>query len=70
MSKNPSTSMTNITLKLELCSILRSSMHTWPGTWVAIGRAVVYSARAVHTFSAGITRQHCSLTSMDSRLTV
>ena len=35
-------------------------MHPCPGNWVAIGRAVVYSARAAHAFSAGTKCQHKS----------
>ena len=35
-------------------------MHQCPGKWVAIGRAVVYYARAAHAFSAGIKCRHCS----------
>ena len=34
-------------------------MRPCPGNWVAIGRTVVYYALAAHTFSAGITCQHC-----------
>ena len=37
-------------------SVVRSFMHPWPGNWVAIGRVVVYYARAVRTYSAGIIR--------------
>ena len=36
-------------------------MHLCPGNVVAIGRAVMYFARAAHTFSAGIKCRHCSL---------
>ena len=32
-------------------------MHPCPENWVAIGRAVVYYARAAHSFSAGIKFQ-------------
>ena len=32
-------------------------MHPCQGNWVAIGRAVVYQARAGHKFSAGIKCQ-------------
>ena len=35
-------------------------MHPWPKHWVAIGRAVVYSARAAHAFSVGIKCRHSS----------
>ena len=34
-------------------------MHPCPGNWVAIRPAVVYYARAGHTFSAGIKCWHC-----------
>ena len=34
-------------------------MHPCPGNQVAIGCAVVYYARAAHTFSAGIKWWHC-----------
>ena len=36
-------------------------MHLCPGNVVAIGRAVIYNARAAHTFSAGIKCRHCTL---------
>ena len=35
-------------------------MHLCQGNWVEIGRAVVYYARAAHTFSAEIKCPHCS----------
>ena len=31
-------------------------MHAYPGNWMAMGRAVVYFARAAHVSSAGIKR--------------
>ena len=34
-------------------------MHPCTGDRVAIGRAVVYYARAAHAFSAGIKCRHC-----------
>ena len=34
-------------------------MHSCPGIRLAIGRAVVYHARAAHAFSAGIRCRHC-----------
>ena len=34
-------------------------MHLCQGNWVVIGRAVVYYARAVHTFSAETKCPHC-----------
>ena len=33
-------------------------MHPCLGNWVAIGRVVVYYARATHAFSAGIKCRH------------
>ena len=60
MSNNrPSTSMTHVPCESKLRSFVRSSMHLCPGNVVAIGRAVVYYARAAHTFSAGIKCRHC-----------
>ena len=44
----------------KLRSVVRSSMHPYPGNWVAIGRAVVYYAWATHAFSAGIKCRHCN----------
>ena len=35
-------------------------MRPCPGNWVAIGRAVVYHARAAQAFSAGIKCRHCT----------
>ena len=36
-------------------------MHPYPGSWVAIGRAVVYYARGAlyMAFGAGIKYRHC-----------
>ena len=61
MSKyEPSGAITyEIARELKLRSALRSSMHPWPGNYVAIGRAVVYCARAAHAFSSGIRCRHC-----------
>ena len=36
-------------------------MHPYPGIWMAIGRTVVYKARAAHAFSAGNKCRHCTL---------
>ena len=36
-------------------------MHPCPGNWVAIGRAVVYYARAAQAFDARIKCQPCIL---------
>ena len=47
----------DVACELKLLSVVRSSMHTYPGNWVAIGRAVVYCARSVQAFSAGIKCQ-------------
>ena len=45
--------------KLHVRSVVRSSMHPYPGIWVAIGRVVVYYAWAAREFSAGIKYRHC-----------
>ena len=45
MSKHkPSTSITHIAWKLKVCSVVKFSMHSCPGNWVAIGYVVVYYA--------------------------
>ena len=36
--------MTHVASQSKLLSVVRSSMHTWPGNWVAIGCEVVYDA--------------------------
>ena len=36
-------------------------MHPCPGNWIAIGRAVMYTAETAQAFSAGIKRRHCML---------
>ena len=60
MSKNrSSTSMANVACDLKLRSFVSSSIHLCPGNLVATGRAVVYNARAAHTFSAWIKCRHC-----------
>ena len=51
--------MTHVDSKLKLRPVVRSSMHPCPGHWMAIGRAVVNSARATHALSAGIRYRHC-----------
>ena len=51
--------MTKEACKSKLRSDLRSFMHPCPGNWVAIGRAVVYCARAAHAFSAEIKCRYC-----------
>ena len=59
MSKNkPSTPMTHVACDSKLRSVVRSYMHQGPVKRVAIGHAVVYNARAAHTFSAGIKCRH------------
>ena len=55
--KNKCTSMTHVPCESELGSVVRSSMHPYPGNLVAIGRADVYYARAS---SAGIKCRHCT----------
>ena len=52
--------MTHIACESKQRSVVRSSIHPRPKNWVAIGRAVVYYARAAHTFSAGIKCRHCT----------
>ena len=52
--------MTHEAFESNLRSVVRSSMHPYPGNWVAIGRAVVYYAWTAREFSAGIKCQHCS----------
>ena len=52
--------MTHEACETKLRSVVRSSVHACPGNWVAIGRAVVYYARAARTFSAWIEYWHCS----------
>ena len=60
MSKNkPNTLMTHEACESKLRSVVRSSMHPYPGNWVAIGHAVVYYAWAAREFSAGIKCRHC-----------
>ena len=65
MSKNkPSTAMTHVACESKLLSVVMSSIHPCIVNWVAIGRAVVYYARATHTFSAGIKCRHCTIQSI------
>ena len=60
MSKNkPNILMTHEACESKLRSVVRSSMHPYPGNRVAIGRAVVYYAWAAREFSAGIKCRHC-----------
>ena len=54
----PSTSMTLVACESKLLSVVRSSMYPCPGNWVAIGRAILYYARAAHAFSVGIKCLH------------
>ena len=51
--------MTHEACKSKLRSVVRSSMHPYPGNRVAIGRAVVYYAWAARQLSAGIKCRHC-----------
>ena len=57
----PSTAIAHVVCESKLRSVVRSSTHPCPGKWLAIGRAVVYYARASHTFSAGMNCRHCRL---------
>ena len=50
--------MTRVASETKLGSVVRSSMHPSPGNCVAIGRSIVYHARAAHAFSAGIKCRH------------
>ena len=38
--------MTHVACELKLRSIMKSLMYPCPGNWVAIGRTVIYYARA------------------------
>ena len=61
MSANKSsTPMTHVAWKSKIRSVLKSSMHLGPGSWVTVGSAVVYYAWADNTFSAGIKCRHCT----------
>ena len=51
--------MTDEACESKLRSLVRSSVHPYPGNPVAIGRAVVYYAWAAREFSAGIKCRHC-----------
>ena len=51
--------MTNVACESKLRSLVVSSMHPFPGNWVAIGCAVTYNAWATHAFGAGIKCRHC-----------
>ena len=35
-------------------------MHSFPGNWVAVGRAVVYYARTGHALSGGVKCWQCN----------
>ena len=54
----PSTSMTHVACESKLRSVVRSSMQPCPGNSRAIGHAVIFYDRAVHTFSAVIKCRH------------
>ena len=57
----PNSPMAHVTCKSKLRSVLKSSMHPCPESWVAIGRVVVYYARVARAFSAGIKCRHCTV---------
>ena len=60
MLKNmPKISMTLVACESKPGSFVKSPTHPYPGNPVAIGRAVVYYARAAHVFTAGIKCWHC-----------
>ena len=52
--------MIHVACESKLGSVMMSSMRTCPGTWVAIGRPVVYYVQAAQAFRAGIIYRHCS----------
>ena len=61
MSKNkPDISIKHVDCESKLLSVVRSSMHPWPGNLLSIGRWVVYYARATYAFRAGIKCRHCT----------
>ena len=60
MSKNkPNTLMTHGDYEPKLRSVVRPSMHPYPGNWLAIVHAVVYHALAVSEFRAEIRCGYC-----------
>ena len=52
--------MTHESCESKLRSVVRLSMHPYPGNPMAIGRAVVYYAWAAREFSTGIKCRHCT----------
>ena len=46
--------MTHEACDSKLHLVVRSSMHPYPGNWVAIGHAVVYYTLAAHELNVGI----------------
>ena len=58
--------MTHEVCESKLGSVLRSSVHPYPGNWVAVGHAVIEYAWAAREFSAGIKCQHCSKRTIQS----
>ena len=48
--------------KVNVQLVVRLFMHSCPGNWYAIESAIVYYARAVYVFSAGIKCRYCSYT--------
>ena len=51
--------MAHVACESNLRSVVMSSLHPCPGKLVALGRAVVFCARAAQAFSAGIKCRHC-----------
>ena len=51
--------MTQAACDSKLRLVVRSSMDSCRGNWVAIERAVVYHARVAHAYISGIKCQHC-----------
>ena len=55
MSKNkPNALMTHEACESKLRLVVRSSMHPYPGKWVAIGHVVVYHAWAARELMHGL----------------
>ena len=52
--------MIHVAFKSKLRPVMRPSVHPRPGYGVAIGRAVVYYARAARAFDAGIKCRLCN----------
>ena len=51
--------MTHVDCTSKVRLVIRSFLHPYPKTWVAIGHAIMYYARSAHIFSARIKCRHC-----------